>query len=172
METWDAISSRRNVREFTDEPLSEDALNRILEAGWRAPSASNWQPWDYVLITDRTQLQELSQVWQGGGHIARAAAAVGLVIDDYEAGSRDRELALYDLGQASLQMMVVAADMGIGSGHSAVGDQDRARRVLGLPDGKILQYVIDFGHPADRPLKPIRQPKRRPLEEVVHRGGW
>ncbi len=172
METWEAISSRRNVREFTDEPLPDEALRRILEAGWRAPSSRNWQPWDFVVVTERAQLQELSQVWQGGAHIANAAVAVGLVIDDFDAGSRDREIALYDLGQASLQMMVAAADLGIGSGHSAVADQDQARRVLGLPAGKILQYVIDLGYPADRPLKPIRRPNRREFDEVVHRGTW
>ena len=170
METWEAISSRRNVRSFTDEPLPAEVLERILEAGWRAPSSRNWQPWDFVVVTDREQLQQLSEVWQGGGHIARAAAAVGLVIDEFEPGSRDREIALYDLGQASLQMMVTAADMGVGSGHSAVGDQDLARTVLGLPQNKRLQYVIDFGYPADRPLKPIRKPNRRPIDEVVHRG--
>ena len=76
---------------------------------------------------------------------------------------RDREIALYDLGQASLQMMVAAADLGIGSGHSAVGDQDLARQVLGLPADKILKYIIDFGYPADRPLKPIKKPNRRPV---------
>ncbi len=170
METWDAITSRRNVREYTGEPLPAGFLERILEAGWRAPSSRNWQPWDFVVVTERAQLQELSQVWRGGGHIAHAGAAVGIVIDDYE--GHEREIALYDLGQASLQMMVAAADLGIGSGHSAVGDQELARRVLALPEGKILQYVIDFGHPADRPLKPIMKPNRRPVDEVVHRNTW
>ena len=170
MDTWDAITSRRNVREYVGEPLPADALERILEAGWRAPSSRNWQPWDFVVVTERTQLEELSEVWRGGAHIARAAAAVGIVIDDY-AGT-DREIALYDLGQASLQMMVTAADLGIGSGHSSVGDQELARRVLGLPEDKILQYVIDFGYPADRPLKPIKKPNRRPFDEVVHRNTW
>ena len=93
------------------------------------------------------------------------------MIDDSSAG-RDREIALYDLGQASLQMMVAAADLGIGSGHSAVGDQELARQVLGLPADKILKYVIDFGYPADRPLKPIKKPNRRAFDEVVHRGKW
>jgi nitroreductase len=170
METWDAIRARRNVRQFNDEPLPAEALEQILEAGWRAPSSRNWQPWDLVVVTDRAQLQELSTVWQGGGHIAAAAAAIGLVIDDYEPGSRDREIALYDLGQLSLQMMVTAADLGIGSGHSAVGDQPLARRILGLPETKILKYVLDFGYPADRPLKPIKKPDRRPFDEVVHLG--
>jgi nitroreductase len=172
METWDAISARRNVREFTDEPLSAEQLQRILEAGWRAPSARNWQPWDFVVVTDREQLRRLSQVWQGGGHIAGAAAAVGIVIDEFSDGAREREIALYDLGQASLQMMIAAADLGIGSGHSSVGDQDLAREILGLPVGKILQYILDFGHPADRPLKPATKLKRREFDEVVHRGGW
>jgi nitroreductase len=66
-------------------------------------------------------------------------------------------------------MMLAAADLGIGSGHSAVADQDLARRLLGLPQSKILQYVLDFGYPADRPLKPIMKPNRRPFDEVVHR---
>lgn len=171
METWDAICARRNVRTFTAEPLPAAALERILEAGWRTPSSRNWQPWDYVVVTGRAQLEQLSHVWQFGGHIAGAAAAVGLVVDDYR-DPVEREIAAYDLGQASLQMMLAAADLGIGSGHSAVGDQDLARRLLGLPAEKLLRYVLDFGYPADRPLKPIRKPNRRPLHEVVHRGSW
>jgi nitroreductase len=171
METWDAITARRNVRQFTGEPLPAEAIERILEAAWRAPSSQNKQPWDFVLVTDRAQLQELSGVWRGGGHIAGAAAAVVIVIDD-EPDQRAREIARYDIGQASLQMMVAAADLGIGSGHSSVGDQDLARRILGFPEGKIARYIIDFGYPADRPLKPIKKPDRRGFDEVVHRGSW
>lgn len=169
METWDAIRARRNVRDFSDEPLPDDALERILQAGWRAPSSRNWQPWDFVVVTDRSELEALSKVWDFGGHVAGAAAAIGLVIDDYDS-ELERGIAAYDLGQASLQMMLAAADLGIGSGHSAVGDQDLARRLLGLPQGKILKYILDFGYPADRPLKPMQRPNRRPFEQVVHRG--
>lgn len=168
MDTWDAIRARRNVRAFTDEQLPAEALERILEAGWRTPSSRNWQPWDFVVVTDRAALEQLAKVWEFGGHIAGAAAAVGLVTDDFE-DAREREIAAYDLGQASVQMMLAAADLGIGSGHSAVADQDLARRLLGLPQSKILRYVLDFGYPADRPLKPIMKPNRRPFEEVVHR---
>ena len=56
METWDAITARRNVRDFDDRPLPRELLERILEAGRRAPSAQNWQPWDFVVVTDREQL--------------------------------------------------------------------------------------------------------------------
>ena len=171
METWDAIAARRNVREFDDRPIPDADLDRILEAGRRAPSAKNLQPWDFVVVTDRAQLQELSGVWVGGGHIAGCAAAVAIVIPD-EQEQRLREIYRYDLGQASLQMMVIAADLGIGSGHSSVGDQEMARRVLGLPGDRVVGIIIDFGYPADRPLKPIAKINRRPFDEVVHRGRW
>ena len=76
METWDAITARRNVRDYKLDPISDDDLNRIVEAGWRAPSAKNRQAWDFVIVTDKDHLQELSTVWQGAGHIAGAAAAM------------------------------------------------------------------------------------------------
>jgi nitroreductase len=171
METWDAIRARRNVRQFTDQALTDEELQRILEAAWRSPSSQNTQPWDFIIVTERAHLEGLSQVWRGGGHIAGAAAAVVIVIDD-EQDAHKRETARYDIGQASMQMMIAAADLGIGSGHSSVGDQDLARSILGHPEGKIARYIIDFGHPADRPLKPINKPNQRPFDEVVHRGRW
>ena len=171
MDTWDAITSRRNVRSFEDRELSAGDLDRILEAGRRAPSSRNSQPWDFVLVTDREQLRELAKVWRGAGHVAKSAATVALVIPRFEE-ERQRLTARYDLGQATMAMMIAAADLGIGAGHSAVGDQEQARRVLGLPEDRVAAYLIDFGYPADRPLRPLRNPNRRPFEEVVHRGRW
>jgi nitroreductase len=78
----------------------------------------------------------------------------------------------YDLGQATYAMLLAATDLGIGSAHSAIGDQDKAREILGFPDGYIAAYMIGLGYPADRPLRPIVKPDRRPFTEVVHRGGW
>lgn len=171
METWDAITARRNVREFEDRPIPDADLDRILEAGRRAPSAKNRQPWDFVVVTDREQLQALSGVWAGGGHIAGSAASVAIVVPDESEQGR-RETNRFDLGQASLQMMVVAADLGVGSGHSSVGDQDLARRLLGHPGDHVVGIILDFGYPSGRPLKPMTKPDRRPFDEVVHRGRW
>ena len=171
METWDAIRARRNVRAFEDRPIPDGQLDRILEAGRRAPSSRNWQPWDFVLVIDRPQLQELSTVWRGAGHVAHSAATVALVVS-LQGDPQRVQRAQYDLGQTTMAMLLAAADLGIGSGHSAVGDQERARRILGLPDDRQAAYLIDFGYPADRPLRPIRNPDRRPFDEVVHRGHW
>jgi nitroreductase len=172
METWDAIRARRNVRRYSDRPIPRVDLERILEAGRRAPSASNWQPWNFVVLTDREHLVELAKAWPTGGtHIARSAATIAIVTATPE-DRRKGELLQYDVGQATAQMMVTAADLGIGSGHSAVADQDQARRALGFPPGYLAAYLIGLGYPADRPLRPIENPDRRPFDEVVHWDRW
>jgi len=71
-----------------------------------------------------------------------------------------------------MAMLIAAADLGIGSGHAAVADQDQARRVLGFPEDRYAAYLIDLGYAADRPLRPVRNPNRRPFDEVVHRERW
>jgi len=171
METWDAIRARRNVRSYRAEPVPAADLDRIAEAAWRAPSAGNRQHWTFIVVTDRDQLQALSAVWQGAAHIAQAAAAIALVIpqtDDDRSRATDR----YDLGQATYAIMVAAADLGIGSGHAGVSDQDEARKILGVPADHDVAYLIGLGYPADRPLKPIARPNRRPIGEVVRHGHW
>jgi nitroreductase len=171
METWDAIRARRNVRQYTDQPIPREDLERILEAGRRAPSSGNWQPWDFVVVTDRDQLTELAKVWQGAGHVARSAATIALVGRVPE-DERHGDWLQYDFGQATENMLVMATDLGIGSGHAAVQDQEQAQRVLGFPDGYRCVYLIGLGYPADRPLRPIEHPNRRPFDEVVHWGRW
>ena len=171
METWDAIRARRNVRQYTGEPIPAEHLDRIPEAGRRAPSSKNTQPWDFVVITDRAALNELAGVWTYGGHVATSAATVALVTED-GVGGRLRDAVQYDLGQATMSMMLAAADLGIGSGHSSVGEQDLARALLRLPPDRVCAYLVAFGYPADRPLEPLRRPTRRPFDDVVHRGHW
>lgn len=171
METWDAIRARRNVRRFTDTPIPDADLERILEAGRRAPSARNIQPWDFILVTDPAMLQELSTLWVGAGHIAGAAAAIVVVLPDAE-DRRSRESHRYDEGQATMAMLLAATDLGIGTGHSSVGEQDRARELLGIPADRYASHMIDLGYPADRPLTPLARHDRRPFDEVVHRGRW
>jgi nitroreductase len=172
MQTWDAIRARRNVRQYTSQPIAREDLERILEAGRRAPSAGNGQPWNFVVVTGREHLIELAKVRdRGGRHIAQSAATIALVAKQPEDGPH-RDLLMYDFGQATANMMLAAADLGIGSGHSAVVDQEQAQRVLGFPDGYLAIYLIGLGYPADRPLRPLTKPSRRPFDEVVHWGRW
>jgi nitroreductase len=171
MDTWDAIRARRNVRAYSDRPIDDGDLKRVMEAGWLAPSANNRQHRDFVVSTDRTQLEQLAEVWQSARHVATSAATVVVVIPA-STDARTRELDQFDAGQAVMAMMIEASDLGIGSGHASVGDQARARRILGLPEDRECACMVAFGYPADRPLAPLKKPDRRPFEEVVHRGKW
>jgi nitroreductase len=169
METWEAITSRRNVRSFTSQPIAPADLDRILEAGRRSPSSQNWQPWDFILVTDRDQLRDLAGVWRGAGHVAGSAATIVIIGPPADNPFRRAQL---DLGQAAMSMTLAAADLGIGSCHAGVADLDLARALLGFPDDRDWAFLLSLGYPADRPLRPVRSPKRRPFDDVVHRGRW
>jgi len=169
METWTAITSRRNVRSFTNRPIAPADLDQILEAGRRSPSSQNWQPWDFILVTERGQLRELAKVWRAAGHVAQSAATIAVV-----GPTADNEFrrAQFDLGQATMAMMLAAADLGIGSCHAGVADLQLARELLGFPGDRDWALLLSLGYPAGRPLAPIKSPARRPFGEVVHRGRW
>lgn len=171
METFDAIKARRAIREYDDRSISEDDLRQILEAGRRSPSSRNSQPWDFVLVRERSVLGDLSKVWRGAAHIAGAPAAVGVVAPVSEDLGETASINL-DLGQAIASMMIAAADLGVGSRHAAVEDKDLAAEILGVPDGKELAWLFGLGYPVDRPLAPIANPKRKPFDEVVHFERW
>ena len=171
METWDAITARRNVREFDGRPIASDHLDRILEAGRRSPSSKNEQPWDFVVVTQRAALQRLADVWRFGRHIAGAAAAIALLSPASEDPDA-RETYAFDLGQAGMSMMIAAADLGIGSCHSAIGDQAMARTLLGFPEDRECVIILSLGYPAARPLSPIERVDRRAFDAVVHRERW
>jgi nitroreductase len=171
VETWDAIRSRRNVRAYAEEAVAPEHLDRILEAARRTPSAGNQQAWDFVVCTDPEQLAQLARVWRSAGHVARSAASIALVAPRSD-DARTRDLIQYDLGQATMSIMVAAADLGIGSAHAGVHDQEMARRLLGFPEDRLCAVLITLGPPADRPLTPIERPNRRPFTDVVHRGHW
>lgn len=171
METFDAIRSRRKIAEYSPNPIEEVNLSQILEAGRRTPSSRNSQRWDFIVVTDREQLNRLSGVWRGAAHIANAPVAIG-VVAPFSDDQRENASINFDLGQAVTSMMIAAADLGIGSRHASVHDYDLAAEVLQLPEGKRLTWLFGLGYPGDRPLEPIANPLRRPFDDVVHHDVW
>ena len=171
METLNALQSRRNVRTYQDKPIPNQDLVTILETGRRSPSSSNEQRWDFIVCTDRSQLNRLSGVWRGASFVATSAATIALIAPMAEE-TRVRESIHYDLGQATMAMMMAAVDLGIGSGHTAVADQVLAREVLGHTENMFCAWLLALGYPADRPLAPIQAPNRRDFEQVVHWNSW
>jgi len=169
----EAIGGLRVVRRYADRPLEPAHLEAILRAGRRASSSKNRQRWDFVIVTDRERLRSLSGVGPWAGHVARAAAAIALVVPDPGGSERPHSVA-WDLGLASQNMILAAWELGVGSCPITVYEPDLTRSILGYPADRTSEQLLAFGYPADpddltRPLKPSG---RRPLEEIVHRERW
>ena len=148
METWEALRARRNVRTYEDGSIPTKQLDQILEAARRTPSSMNQQGWDFVVVTDPDELRELSKAWRHAAHVATSAATIVLVIpasDDRD----ERDTLWYDLGQATMSIIIAANDLWIGSGHASIGDLSLVRELLGIPEEPEPAMLIALGSPAD-----------------------
>ncbi|MGO8950918.1 MAG: nitroreductase family protein [Ktedonobacterales bacterium] len=171
MNVNDAIRSKRAIRRFALEPLPDDAITTILNAGRRAQSSKNTQPWQFVAITRRDILEQLSHAGDFAGHLAGAALGVALVTSDE---AERREWRMFDLGQAAAYMQLAAWELGIGSVIATVYQPELAQAVLHIPAGFRCDVALSFGYPADRhdlDMAP-RLGGRRPLGELVHWDQW
>jgi nitroreductase len=170
MNVYDAIRTKRAIRDFAPDPIPEEALLRILNAGRLAGSSKNSQPWHFIVIRDKDRLRALSECGQWAGHLAGAAAGVALVTGDW----RERWPVAFDLGRAAQNMMLTAHELGIGSVLANIYEMDKARALLQLPNDKMCYAAISFGYPAD-PRALQRQPRKgrkRAQEQVLHCEVW
>jgi nitroreductase len=164
---------RRNVRDFSDEPIDPEVLTRVVDAARHAPSSMNDQRWAFVLVTERPLLRQVASAGEWASHVGMAGAAVAMVAPE-SADPAERHSIAFDLGQAAQNLMLAAWEAGLGSCHATVEDQERLRDVLGIPDGFTCDLVISLGHPADRSILSHhpRAGGRKPLDEVLHRERW
>jgi nitroreductase len=170
---WDVIRSRRAVRTFSERPLDDEHLDRILRAGRRANSSKNQQRWAFIVCRDRAHLHELSEVGPWAGHLAGAAVGIALVTPSPERTDAPLSI-MFDLGQAADSMMLAAWELGIGSVLATVYRHDIARDLLGYPEDNHCEFMLSFGYPADPDAltRPLKKGGRRPLAELVHEERW
>jgi len=170
MNVSDAIRVKRAVRKFSDQPLSEEGILTILNAGRRAQSSKNTQPWHFIAITDKAVLKQLSKCGEWAGHLAGAALGVAIVHPD----PGEKFQVLFDIGQAAAYMQLAAWEMGIGSCMATIYNVEKARDVLGFPEDLVLRFAISFGYPleSEELIQTPRKGGRRSLEEIVHREHW
>ncbi len=158
-----AIQMIRAVRTFSDRPVPDDVIRQIVDAGRRAQSSKNTQPWQFVVIRQRDTLAELAQCGTYASHVAAAAFAVALVAP---AGTA------FDLGQATAYMMLAAWELQVGSCIATMHDAARAKAVLGIPGEQDCQWAISFGYPAQAQPTRMKRGGRRSFEEVVRWEHW
>ena len=166
----DAIRYKRAVRKFSPEPLPEEIIIGILNAGRRAQSSKNTQPWHFIAITQNNTLKALSECGNWAGHLAGAALGIAIVHPD----PGEKFQTMFDIGQAAAFMQLSSWELGIGSCLASIYEPDKARIVLGFPQNLTLRIAISFGFPQEGDVL-VNQPQkggRKPLNEIVHWEKW
>jgi nitroreductase len=170
MDVLEAIQTKRAVRKFKPQPLPDEAVRLILNAGRRAQSSKNTQPWHFIAIRDRTTLKQLSELGTYAGHLAGAALGVAILTPHPET----RFSVMFDAGQSAAYLQLAAWSLGIGSCLATIYEPEKARQLLGFPDDLHLRIAISFGYPEDEEMitKPPEKGGRRSFDEVIHWDRW
>jgi len=160
MDTFDAISKRSSIRSYLDKPLSKELLEKLVDAGRQAPTARCVEPWEFIIITQKANLQKISDIATNGKFIKEAQAAIAIFCED-------TKYYLEDGCAATENILLQASDLGLGACWIA-GDKkpycDEIADMLSVPKTKKLISIISLGWPAEK-----AQPhKRRPLEDLLH----
>jgi len=155
MDAYLAVVSRREVRDYLARPLEPEVEHAILDAGRVAGSASNRQPWTFVVVRDDAAVEAVAESVYEPGNILGAAFVVALRMG----GGHP-----IDAGRAAQNMMIAAWALGVGSCPNGVNDRVGLNRALRLADDDTVATVLSFGYPAKR-----RDPRRRSAQEWVAR---
>jgi nitroreductase len=196
MEFEDVVRKRRMVRNFTDEPVSDEVIERIIEAGQHAPSAGFSQGVAYVVVTDpetRRAIAEIAdeeQYVRGGFDPFISGAPVQVVIctseqvyhDRYNEPDKKPEGAdeidwpipywHTDAGCSLMLILLAAVNEGLGTAFVGVMEPKRLQDLLGIPEEYLPIGVTMIGHPAPDVKSGSLKRGRRPLDAVLHRERW
>lgn len=157
MEALEAIRRRRSIRQFTGEPIPREDLEVIVDAGRLAATGNNRQPWEFIVITEREMVHQLSFVSRW---MEDAGAIIALVLDP------SSRWWLEDGSAAAQNMLVAATALGYGTcwleGYTLPAEAE-LKGLLGVPDKLRLLTLVPIGVPAESP-----DPKKKSLAEVLH----
>lgn len=166
----EAIRSKRAVRAFLAEPIPDEVVQEILNAGRLSQSSKNEQLWQFIAIRKRDVLEALAQCGPWAGHLATAALGIAILTPDPAAKFQT----MFDAGQAAALMQLAAWECGVGSCLATIYEAEQAREILMFPGEWHLRIAISFGYPrvAEPGHSAARKSGRRRFAEVVHFDHW
>jgi nitroreductase len=170
MDTLKAIRSKHAVRKFSDQPVPDEVIEKILDAGRRSQSSKNTQPWQFIVVRKRETLVALSKMGDYAGHLAGANFAVLLVGYQGELWN-GFDWHSFDIGQASSYLQLAGWELGLGSCIATIYKADEAKALLGVPAERTLSVALSFGYPA-LDWENAKMGGRRPLDDVVRWETW
>ncbi len=160
MEVFDAVRTVLAVRQYQARPVPADVVRRIVEAGRLSASASNRQPWHFIVVEDPATLARLGALAQTGRYIAQAPLAVVVAIEP-------TKIAESDASRAIQSMILTAWADGVGSNWVGYRGLDAVKPLLGIPAELDVLAILPFGYPVQALGRGKK--KRKSLAEVAHR---
>ena len=169
MDAYEAIVTRRSIRAYTAQTVSDELIKELLAAAMSAPSASNRQPWHFVVITERRQLDALPAILPYGQMLKQAPLAIVMC------GDRERQPMdgywVQDCSAATENLLLAAHARGLGAVWLGVYPREERiqelSRLLGLPEQVMPMAVLSIGYPAEH-----KSPADRYDESRIHRDRW
>ena len=158
MDLFTALHTRRSIRNYTDQSVSEQELRDMLEAAMIAPSAGNAQPWQFIVVDDPDTLKKVPAI---NPYAAMASKApVGVVICGDLNAEKYKGFWVQDCAAAVQNMLLAATGLGLGTVWTGIYPmEDRVtgfQRLLGLPDHAIPLALVVIGRPASQPERKSR----------------
>ena len=169
-EVIEEIRRVRQARLYRPDPVPDDVLNELLEIARWTGSSRNTQPWHFIVVTDKEQLRQISQVRVPINWVADAPLAIAIVLDGANPTSE-----AYDEGRVTERLLIGARLLGLGGGTAWFGDaaqQEEGKRILGIPAERTARSVVVLGYPTttkDHRPNPV-EGGRKPLSEIASYG--
>lgn len=163
MNVFEAVQTVLAVRDYRSDPVPDEILRRIVEAGRLSASAQNRQPWHFVVVDDPETIGRLAEVTPTGPYIANAPVVIVVAV-------AERKVAESDASRAIQNMILTAWSEGIGSNWVGFRGPEGVAEIVGLPNDLKVLALLPLGYPAGEASKGIK--KRKPLEEVASRNRY
>ncbi len=169
MEVFKAIKTRRSIRAFTNEKVSEEEVQKLIDAARHAPSAGNIQPWEFVIVRAPQRKHRLAVAALEQTFIEEAPVVIVVCANEAQSGLGygTRGAALYclqDTAAATQNILLAACALGLGTCWVGAFYEDEARKVVNVPRGMRPVAIVPVGHPAE---KPSPRPKKS-VTEIIH----
>ncbi len=169
MDVFEAIKSRRSVRAFTQKDVSEEEVEKLIDAARWAPSAGNIQPWEFIVVRKPEIKRKLSIAALDQTFIEEAPVVIVVCANQIRSGRGygARGIHLYclqDTAAATQNLLLAAYARDLATCWIGAFREEEARKALNLPEGIRPVAIIPLGHPAEKPMAR----SRRPLNEILH----
>jgi nitroreductase len=169
LDVFEAIKKRRSIRAYADEKVSDNDVERLIEAARWAPSAGNIQPWEFVIVKDKETKRKLSDATLNQTFIQKAPVVIVVCADVTRSsrgyGSRGEDLySIQDTAAATENILLAAQELGLATCWVRAFRENEVAKAVKAPKNMKPVAIVPVGHPAEKPVAP----QKRLVNEIVH----